>query len=246
MDARYVLDRLRLDEWEYGTWFMPPPTTELHSAVDDVERYIQSRQLEDHPFFKAAYESEKALRLWVCQELIITNAFSQIVLFSAATLVNVHLRSMLTDVAFGEHGIVRNRIAQRAHPWLLNQLRESMDIAMDEVRPAPATLALIKRLAESTNHPLKAVAWIGVGNERLIIPEYSAIKLCFEHCLPKVNYREFLDANLNEDMGHSRLCYEVASALISLGADPDHFRQEAMASIDSRIQYFDELLQSLE
>jgi hypothetical protein len=246
MDASYVLDRLRLDQWDYGVWFMPPPTTDLHPAVDEVEAYIQSQKLEDHAFFKAAYESERALKLWVCQELIITNAFSQIVLFSAATLVNVHLRSMLTDVAFGEHGVVRNRLANRAHPWLLNQLRDSMNIAMDEVTPARATRSLIKRLAESTNHPLTAVAWIGVGNERLIIPEYTAIKSCFEHCLPNVNYREFLDANLNEDIGHSRLCYEVASALIALGADADHFRREAIASVDSRIQYFDELLRDVE
>jgi hypothetical protein len=236
-----AFDRLRLSDWRYEDWFLPAPEAGLHPVVSDVESYVESRHLDSHPFFELARHSEPALRLWVCQELVMTNAFSQIVLFAASALVNVHLRAALTEVGFGEHGTVRGGVAKRAHPWLLNQLRESMGIPMSDVIPAPATVAFIERLALAATEPLSAVAAIGVGNERLIIPEYTAIKHCFESCVPHVNYRPFLDANLNEDIGHSELCYQLASALIALGEEAQAFLAAAIASVESRVRYFDEL-----
>ncbi|KAF0246870.1 MAG: hypothetical protein FD180_229 [Planctomycetota bacterium] len=240
--ADQAFANLSLDSWHYERWFLPPADQSIHPIVNEIEQHISSRHLELHPFFSLAESSKLALELWVCQELVMTNAFSQIVLAAASSIVNVHLRAMLSEVAFGEHGVFRNGAARRAHPWLLNQLRESMGIAMDAVKPAGPTLRFIRRLVEASAKPLSGVAAIGVGNERLIIPEYTAIKKCFAKCAPIVNYDEFLDANLSEDVGHSQLCYELASAMIAMGASVEEYRKAAIASVDSRIAYFDELL----
>ncbi len=244
-DYSDVLRRLSLDNWVYERWFMPPSSVEMHPVVMEIEEAISNSGLEQHPFFDRAIASPAALRLWATQELVMTNAFSQIVLMATASVVNVHLRTMIGQVAFGEHGGAKGGIARRAHPWLLEQLRDSMGIPTNEVRPAPATIKLIDRLASATTDPLTAVAWIGVGNERLIIPEYTAVKRCFEACMPNVKYKKFLDANLHEDVAHTRMCYEFASALLHEGGDVKLYKQEALASIQGRLRYFDELLASL-
>jgi hypothetical protein len=152
---------------------------------------------------------------------------------------------VLAEVAFGEHGVVRNGMARRSHPWLLNQLRDSMKIAERDVVPVPATLSFLRKLAAATARPITAVAAIGTGNERLIVPEYQAITTCFAAVWPEATYEPFLQANLTEDRVHSQLCYELASSLIGLGESPIEYRNAAIESVESRAIYFDELLASL-
>jgi len=234
-------DELALESWHYDSWFMPPPQVPLHPVVEEIEAYIDEVALQRHPFFDKARQSPDALILWVSQELVMTNAFSQIVLNAASRIVNVHLRAIFAEVAFGEHGVVRHGMAKRAHPWLLEQLRSTLSIPKDHVVPRKMTVDFIDRLVVASRTPAGAAAAIGVGNERLIIPEYSAIKECFAALMPTVAYQPFLDANLTEDISHSRLCYELASSLIACGVAPSEFLTQAKGAIQSRVRYFDEL-----
>lgn len=233
---------LGLASWSYADFFSPPTGLGLHPIIKEVENYILNIKLENHEFFIEASHNKAALRIWMTQELVMTNAFSQIVLNSASKIKNVHERSMLTEVAFGEHGIARNGFAKRSHPWLLNLMRESSGLDVVEVYPLNSTVNFIQRLHEGCGTALSAVAYIGVGNERMIIPEYTAIIKCFDEQWPEVNYEPFLAANLKADIGHSELCYQLASIFIAKGSSAEEFYQYATASVDSRYQYFSDLL----
>jgi Iron-containing redox enzyme len=233
---------LGLGEWSHAEFFEPSRFSELHPIVNDVEAYIASVELNRHPFFSLAEKNADALLLWVSQELVMTNAFSQIVLAAASAIRNVHVRSVLAEVAYGEHGRCKHGVAAKSHPWLLDQLRSSVGLSDSSVHPHEATVAFIDRLCGFLHSPLAAIAGIGVGNERLIEPEYAAVKLCFDRAFPAASFRPFLDANLNEDLIHSRLCYEAASVLINTPEDAARFFEYAKESVDSRVRYFDELL----
>jgi len=227
--------------WLYREWFHEPAPAADFGIVDAAESHITSSALERHPFFAVAADSADALRLWVSQELVMTGPFSQIVLRAASLFDNVHLRAMVMEVARGEHGSVRGRKAPVAHPWLLHQLRASMGIDERDVYPFAETEEFLEGLSSDCNDPLTALAAIGVGNERLIEPEYSAIKNCFARCCPAATYKPFLDANLNEDAAHARLCYEVASLLVRNVADAESFITAAKRSVERRLRYFDRL-----
>jgi hypothetical protein len=236
---------LMLDSWHYHEFFHRCPDTPLHPVIEEIEQYVIARRLDAHPFFATAMTSRSALELWVGQELVMTNAFSQIVLGAAARIQNVHLRAMLTQVAFGEHGLARNRFAPHSHPWLLDRLRDSIDLAEASVAPTPAAVDFLSKLAAASERPVTAIAAIGTGNERLIIPEYAAIKRCFSAVWPDALHEPFLNANINEDTLHSKLCYEIATAMIAMGADALEYRDAAIQSVENRIHYFDQLLHSL-
>jgi len=227
--------------WRYEEYFTPPQMPQRHPVVLEAEEYVNARHLELHPFFDIAVKSPEALRIWVTQEIVMTNPFSQIVLKAASLFKNVHLRAMLNAVALGEHGHVKNGIAKASHPWLLHQLRESLSIPTSDVYPYPETIGFLQGLSDDCKNPIEAVAAIGVGNERLIIPEYDAIKRCFAACCPDADYRPFLDANINEDVVHSDLLYDVASCLIMGGASPKTYIDAAVRGVDRRYQYFDRL-----
>lgn len=231
-----------LNGWTYDDHFASPGEGELHPVVDRVEDYIVRRDLGSHPFFARARASKAALEVWVSQELVMTNAFSQIVLAAASRIGNVHLRASLTEVAWGEHGRFRKGGAYKSHPWLLHRLRQSVRLVPSRVRPIQATRVLIDDLQRAIDVPIRAAAAIGVGNERLIVPEYTAIRECFEVMWPDAEFVPFLKANVTEDVVHARLCYEAASSMIRLGASADEYYEAAVASIESRWTYFDALL----
>lgn len=232
---------LDLNDWTYQDYFLPLPDGGLHPVIARIEEYITAIDFRALPFFQLARTSKLALELWVTQELVMTNAFSQLVLRAASEIKNVHLRAVLCEVATGEHGRVRRGIARRSHPWLLNELRESIDLDMRRVMPIGATATFLRALEETTSNPLEAIAAIGVGNERLIVPEYESVKECFALVWPEALHEPFLNANIDEDVVHARLCYEAASRLIAAGADPDDFDRAARSSIDNRLLYFAEL-----
>lgn len=236
------VDMLRLDEWCYGSWFDAPIATGLPSVRPAAERLAADAELEKHPFFICALADPRAVLCWLTQELIITNAFSQLVLAAAAVLPNVHHRSILAEVASGEHGKFRDGAARAAHPSLLERLRTSIGIERSDVKPLAPTVHFLSRLASRIPDPIASVAFIGVGNERLIEPEYTAVEKCFDRHFPDASYRPFLHANVNEDILHSNLCYDLADALIETEADRDRYISEARLAIASRVQYFDELL----
>jgi hypothetical protein len=234
---------LGLDDWDYAAYFDPAADASSCTPIDDeVERYIEEVELEKHPFFDRAISNRSTLALWVSQELVMTNAFSQIVLSAAAQCRNVHARAVLTEIAWGEHGRMRNLVANRAHPWLLEQLRESVQLPREQIRPLDPTIAFIERLSAQVGNTLDAVAFIGVGNERLIVPEYTAVERCFEALWPESDFKPFLQANLDEDIWHSQLSYILANMLISNNAERQSFLAATQDAIGSRVRYFDELL----
>jgi len=240
--GRFMTHTVDLNNWSYTKHFLPPAFSGLHPVIEDVEQYIEATNLSSHEFFAIAANSELALKMWLSQELVMTNAFSQVVLAAASRVPNVHVRAVLAEVAYGEHGHVREGLARRAHPWLLHRLADSVNLDPTAVVPYDCTAALISQLAASVEEgTLVAVAWIGVGNERLIIPEYSAIEKCFAAVMAKATYEPFLQANLKEDVLHSRLCYEVASSLITNEDDARRFYNAAVASVRGRCEYFDAL-----
>jgi hypothetical protein len=233
---------LSLDSWRYAELFEPLTGSSTHSVVDRVEAYVESVELQHHPFFAQAAVSKSALTLWVSQELVMTNAFSQLVMYAASRITNVHARAVLAEVAYGEHGRAKRGLAKASHPWLLNQLRDSIGLSTTAVKPEKPTRDFIQRLASGLHSPLASIAFIGVGNERLIVPEYEALRSCFQELWPTANFEPFLQANLTEDITHSRLCYELASMLIRTDEHAIQFEAASRASVDSRVQYFDDLL----
>ena len=239
-----LYENLGLQSWTHSEFFLPTEVSAIHPIVEKVEEYIAATSLDQHPFFAEAKVNTNALLMWASQEIVMTNAFSQIVLFAASRVRNVHIRAVLAEVAYGEHGRCKRGLAAKSHPWLLEQLRTSVGLSSEEVKPHPATISFIGRLCEFLESPLSSIAGIGVGNERLIEPEYKAIKQCFAAKFPGTNFAPFLDANMSEDLIHSRLCYEAATALIVSDDDATRFLGWARRSVDSRVKYFDELLHS--
>jgi hypothetical protein len=116
---------------------------------------------------------------------------------------------------------------------------------MDHVTPLAPTCEFLEALEATVSDPIRALGAIGVGNERLIVPEYNAIKACFEAVWPEALHEPFLNANIDEDVVHSRLCYEAASRMIAAGGSRDDFLRAALASVDNRLRYFDGLFQYL-
>lgn len=239
--ARFSFDWLGLESWDYGSFFDPVRHSSLHSAIQGAEAAVADAKLDQHPFFTSAAASRAALELWVSQELVMTNAFSQIVLAAASRIQNVHARAIMTEIAYGEHGRAKAGFAKGAHPWLLERLRASVDLPRERVSPLEPTMRFISRLTASLADQLTAVAYIGVGNERLIDPEYTAIERCFRSLIPNGDFGPFLHANLNEDIRHSHLCYELASIMIRTEKDAKKYLKAARQSIASRVRYFDEL-----
>ncbi|MFD3473033.1 hypothetical protein ACFWWM_43340 [Streptomyces sp. NPDC058682] len=228
-------------DYPFDEWFESSPLGERHPAVQRAMDYADGIGLEEHRFFEIAASSPVALRAWVTQELIVTGPFSQALLRLAALVPNVHMRAMVMVVIGGEHGRVVGGRAPGSHPWLLNELRKSMGIEKKEVQPLSETVEFIGVLDREVGSVIGGLAAAGIGNERLILGEYSAVKLCFEACWPNSKYARFLDANITEDFQHSDLLADVASILIEQGASPVEYYNAAMRSVDARVKFYDRL-----
>jgi hypothetical protein len=241
MDAWIASKRATSAAYDYADWFMPPRDHEQHPTVTAAMAYADDSAVESHDFWRLADESRDVLSAWVTQELVVTGAFAQCVLRLGSTINNVHLRAMFMVVAEGEHGRVREGVATRSHPWLLHRLADSMAIRPHDVQPLDETIDFLEYLTDAVSDPIVGLAVIGVGNERLILPEYGAAKQSFAKCWPDSKYLDFLDANIHEDVHHSQLLADVASALIAEGEDPDKYYAAAVASVDQRVTYYDRL-----
>jgi hypothetical protein len=239
--AQWIIQPIE-DHWDYARYFEPVTATLKHEAIGQANAYQQAAAIERHEFFAAGRASRSALRIWASQEAVVTGPFSQLLLLVAARIGNVHLRAGLVEVIRGEHNNIRGGTARHSHPWLLHQLCLSLGLNPLDVVPIPATLQFLRQLYGSTTSLLRALGAFGVGNERMLIPEYSAIRDCFEVCYPEAAYQGFLDANITEDTEHSAIMENVANALIALGANSEDYVQGAIQGVDARIAYYDELL----
>ena len=228
---------------DYATWFKPVVDLPWPDAVRRALQFADECGIAQHRFFEVAAKSPDALRIWVSQELAVTGPFSLELLHLATTLPNVHLRSMLMEVVMGEHSKVVNGCASRSHPWLLNRLRESIGLRWADVHVLPETELFLARLQSWRGHPLAALAALGVGNERLILSEYGAVKSCFDACWRDSDYRSFLDANIHEDLRHSELLAAIGAALIASESDAAAYYDAAVRSVRSRIEFYDGLVE---
>jgi hypothetical protein len=214
-----------------------------HPAVVIAHSFIARAELHKHEFFARADESQSLLRIWVGQELFVTNPFAQLLLGLAAQVGNVHLRSLIVSVANGEHSGVKNGIANKSHPWLLHELATAMKV--DFARPVElrGTRAFLASLEVAcARSPVAAVGALGIGNEALLVPEYSRVLLAFERCIPEIHSSEFLTANINEDRHHAEIMDLVASVMLRSGASEDEYLAAADASVNARLAYYDSLL----
>lgn len=231
--------------WRHEEWFAPAPPVEPHAVLALADKLVVDCPIERHPFFRHAARSRQTLRIWATQELVVTGPFSQLLLALAAKISNVHIRAMVVEVAYGEHGTPGESIASGSHPWLLERLRQSMAIPESDLEVLPETELFLTELHDiCAVSPLAAIGALGIGSEKLLIPEYTAVKAAFKAGWPDCDYEAFLDANINDDTWHAVLMSKAASALISLGGDPNDYFEGAKTSIDSRMSYYATLLTS--
>jgi hypothetical protein len=119
-----------------------------------------------------------------------------------------------------------------------------MSIPTESVKPFPETERFLAHLyAECCSETIRGVGAIGIGNEALLVPEYTAVRAAFETSWPEADHRPFLNANIEEDTEHALLMAEIAAVLIADGADPQAYLSAAKEAVASRISYYDRLLE---
>jgi len=218
-----------------------PDRSFVYTAVA-IER---NARVEDHPFFEAAKHSRNAMILWTSQEAIVTNPFSQILFQLIGNVKNVHVRSILMPVVGGEHSRVKEGTASKSHPWLIWKLCRSLGIEAKDIKPTKAVIDFIKVLSDAAENPMYGLGVLGIGNELMLLAEYTAVEKCFDTACPDAEYKDFLHANIEEDEVHSRLIGDAAAALATLGFDSKDFLAGAKDGVQARIKYYDELLRKI-
>jgi len=114
-------------------------------------------------------------------------------------------------------------------------------LELQNIAPLPCTSQFLNVLSAASGNLLAALGALGVGNERMLIPEYTAVKDCFAATWPEAKYSGFLDANIHEDVAHTEIIERVASRLITSDADAQCFYKGAITGVDARMTYYDEL-----
>lgn len=218
--------------------------------LPDLPSELPSRdqvlRIASHPFFKRADEGPDALRIWVSQELSITNQFGQELLWAASEISSLSDRAFLLMIALDEHGICGGvRVPGMGHPELLETLASSMGIdpghALADL--LPPTRVYRSQLSDRRCSVAEKVGALAVGGEGMALVEYSRIRVCFERSYPDAEYRAFLDANIDHDLEHVSLMMNLAASLEKAdGRDGEQFRRAAARSVAQRVAYYDDLL----
>jgi hypothetical protein len=227
-------------------YFTPPKLDFERDFIFAAETIQKAAGIENHPFFTFAKKEKRALTIWAAQEAVVTNPFSQILFHVIGSIKNVHIRSILLPVVEGEHSRLRNGIAEHSHPWLIWRLCNSMGIGESDIQPTGAVIEFIQTLEDLTGGLMCALGALGIGNERMLLDEYSAVYNCFEVAYPEAAYRDFLRANIDEDSGHTKLIETAAAALAATGHDPEEFIRGAELGVSARVRYYDELLSEVQ
>lgn len=213
--------------------------------VLEAEAIESAARIGSHPFFDRASESPDALKLWVSQEAVVTNPFSQILFLTLSNVRNVHVRALLLPVIFGEHGKFSIDHAGSSHPWLIWELCRSLGIGGAPIVPTRAVREFVQTLEKVACNPMLALGALGIGNELMLISEYTAIERCFDRLFPEAKYQAFLRGNINEDEVHTQLIQRAAVALVSMGEDSRKFVEGARLGVEARVAYYDALLSEL-
>ncbi len=214
----------------------------MHPAIAEAQQLVTDAQIDCHPFFTIAQQSRQALKTWVGQELLISTPFSQCLLGLCARIDNLHVRSLVTLVTWGEHGIVRDGVATRAHPYLAYRMALDLGVDLELLEMTAETQHFIDWMRQdSAASVIAGIAAIGVGSEQLIVPEYSAVRDAFSVAWPDSSYRMFLDANITGDKSHGPLMCEAANGVIETDGDAKEYLAVAERSIQQRVAYYDAL-----
>ena len=236
--ALELVSRLRRG-WVAGDFFLPPRASSVPPTITAARAFADESQLQNHEFFAVAASAPNLLRLWASQEAVVTGAFSQMLLLVASEIENVHLRATFLEVATGEHHVARDGVAAHSHPWLLYRLCSSVGLDVAAVQPLEATLTFLEALARTCERIPRALGALGVGNERMLLTEYTAVESCFDAALPTAEYKAFLRANVNEDETHCAIVEAVASAI---AADGEEYYDGARLGVAARVRYYDDLM----
>lgn len=214
---------------------------EIRQAVE----YQEQAGIARHPFFKVAAKSRNALEIWAAQEYITSANFSQVLAEWISTIDNYNVRSLVIPVLAEEHSDVRSSIADRCHPNLARNLCLSLGIDLSRLTSIRPTEEFIDQMEASGEKPLVGAGFLGVGNERMLIPEYGAVRECFMESWRETEFAPFLDANIADDRYHHDLIEHAAAGMISLGQNAADFLAGAIAGVDARIRYYDSLCEFL-
>ena len=228
-----------------GEYFRPLHENPDRSFVEIAEAIERDVKIENHPFFKSAVNDRRAMILWTAQEAIVTNPFSQILFKVIGNIKNVHIRSLLMPVVYGEHSKVRKGTADKSHPWLIWRLCKSLGIGENDIKPTQAIIDFIEVLESSIDNPMYALGVLGIGNEKMLLAEYRAVEACFDSACPDADYRDFLHANIEEDVVHTQLIGSAAAAMAAMGDNPDDFIAGAKEGVVARVRYYDALLKEI-
>lgn len=213
--------------------------TEIREAI----AYQEDARVDEHPFFDYATSSAPALTLWAEQEYFTSATFSQVLALWVSTIDNFHIRTMVMPVLTGEHYVDVSDAARRCHPNLARNLCLSLGLDISSSTAIEPTLNFIDAMQASALSPLFGAGFLGVGNERMLVPEYGAVKACFVQCLPNADFRPFLDANIEDDKWHHALIERAATAMVSQGFNAADFVEGTKQGVDARLSYYDELLE---
>ena len=236
---------INFDNLKMSEYFEPLIENPDRSFVYTANAIERSARIEDHPFFATAKNSRDAMVLWTSQEAIVTNPFSQILFQLIGNVKNVHVRSILIPVVGGEHSKVREGTASKSHPWLIWKLCRSLNIEAKDIKPTQAIKDFIKVLADSAENPMYGLGVLGIGNELMLLAEYTAVESCFDVACPDADYKDFLHANIEEDEVHSRLIGDAAASLAAKGFDSNDFLRGAKVGVQARVSYYDSLLNEI-
>jgi hypothetical protein len=233
---------INFDNLNIAEYFEPLKVNPDRVFVDVANKIERDSKIETHSFFEAAKHSRDAMILWTSQEAIVTNPFSQILFQLIGNVKNVHVRSILMPVVGGEHSKVKEGTASKSHPWLIWKLCRSLNIEAKDIKPTKAIIDFIKVLADAAENPMYGLGVLGIGNELMLLAEYTAVESCFDVACPDADYKDFLHANIEEDEVHSRLIGDAAAALATLGFSINDFLTGAKDGVQARVSYYDALL----
>src|SRR5215469_9780630 len=231
--------------WTYRDYLEVPDFDFEIPEIREAESYLTEVAIDRHQFFECAAKQPEYLQLWAEQELIVSSLFSQSLAEWIGRLDNCYVRRVVLSVLVGEHG-EGSLGATGAHPVLAESMCVSLGTKLDRIVASPATVEFVAEMKTATRHVMFGAGFLGIGNERMLIPEYSAAMRCFEIILPKASYKPFLLANIHEDSLHSELIERATRGLVSLGYDPKGFLDGAWTGVNSRVRYFDKLLEICE
>ena len=234
-----------MTSWSHQRFYAIPEYRPLHPIIGQAVSYLEGCGVEKHPFFDLAVKQPLALKTWAEQEMIVSSNFSQALAEWISTIDNCHVRTLVMPVLAGEHHELTKGKASKAHPALAERLCISMGTVLDSTVALSPTVSFLDAMFGAAEKTIFGAGFLGMGNERMLIPEYSAVSAAFQVAWPAADFASFLDANIKEDHVHHRLMEEAATALINLGEAPAEFLAGACSGIDSRIAYYDQLLELL-